>query len=128
MFARAAGVDLLHVPYKGGAPAMQDMLGGQIASGFPGLGEALPHLAGGKLRVLATTGAQRTRFLPDVPTMLESGYKGVMAEVWVGVFMPPRTRRRSSTTPPRRLPRHRRRAISARRSASSRWSPCQARR
>ena len=91
MFARAAGVDLLHVPYKGGAPAMQDMLGGQIASGFPGVGEALPHLAGGKLRVLATTGAQRTPFLPDVPTMAESGYRDVVAEVWVGVFMPPRT-------------------------------------
>ena len=91
MFARAAGIELLHVPYKGGAPAMQDMLGGQIASGFPGVGEALPHLAGGKLRVLATTGAQRTPFLPDVPTMLESGYKDVVAEVWVGVFMPPRT-------------------------------------
>ena len=91
MFARAAGVELLHVPYKGGAPAMQDMLGGQIASGFPGVGEALPHLAGGKLRVLATTGAQRTPFLPDVPTMAESGYRDVVAEVWVGVFMPPRT-------------------------------------
>ena len=91
MFARAAGVELLHVPYKGGAPAMQDMLGGQIASGFPGVGEALPHLAGGKLRVLATTGAQRTPFLPDVPTMVESGFREVVAEVWVGVFMPPRT-------------------------------------
>ena len=91
MFARAAGVELLHVPYKGGAPAMQDMLGGQIASGFPGVGEALPHLAGGKLRVLATTGAQRTPFLPDVPTLVESGFRDVVAEVWVGVFMPPRT-------------------------------------
>lgn len=91
MFSRAAGVDLLHVPYKGGAPAMQDMLGGQIASGFPGVGEALAHLSGGKLRVLATTGPQRTRFLPDVPTMAESGYRDVVAEVWVGVFMPPRT-------------------------------------
>lgn len=91
MFSRASGVELLHVPYKGGAPAMQDMLGGQIASGFPGVGEALPHLAGGKLRVLATTGTQRSRFLPDVPTMVESGFKDVVAEVWVGVFMPPRT-------------------------------------
>lgn len=91
MFSRAAGVELLHVPYKGGAPAMQDMLGGQIASGFPGVGEALPHLAGGKLRVLATTGTQRSRFLPDVPTMVELGFKDVVAEVWVGVFMPPRT-------------------------------------
>ena len=90
MFARAAGIDLLHVPYKGGAPAMQDMMGGQIASGFPGVGEALPML-GPRLRVLATTGSQRSRFLPDVPTMIESGYKDVVAEVWVGVFMPPNT-------------------------------------
>jgi tripartite-type tricarboxylate transporter receptor subunit TctC len=90
MFARAAGIDLLHVPYKGGAPAMQDMMGGQIASGFPGVGEALPML-GPRLRVLATTGAQRSRFMPDVPTMAESGYKDVVAEVWVGVFMPPKT-------------------------------------
>ena len=90
VFARAAGVDLLHVAYKGGAPAMQDMLGGQIASGFPGVGEALPNL-GPRLRVLATTGAQRSRLLPDVPTMVELGYKDVVAEVWVGVFMPPKT-------------------------------------
>ena len=91
MFARAAGIELLHVPYKGGAPAMQDMLGGQMASGFPGVGEALAQLGTGRLRVLATTGAQRSKFLPDVPTMVESGYKDVVAEVWVGVFMPPKT-------------------------------------
>ena len=91
MFARAAGIELLHVPYKGGAPAMQDMLGGQMASGFPGVGEALAQLNTGRLRVLATTGAQRSKFLPDVPTMAESGYKDVVAEVWVGVFMPPKT-------------------------------------
>ena len=91
MFARAAGIDLLHVPYKGGAPALQDLMGGQIASSFPGVGEVLPQLSSGKLRVLATTGAQRSRFMPNVPTMVESGYKDVVAEVWLGVFMPANT-------------------------------------
>ncbi|MBC7704045.1 MAG: hypothetical protein H7274_08930 [Rhodoferax sp.] len=91
MFARAAGIDLLHVPYKGGAPALQDLMGGQIASSFPGVGEVLPQLSSGRLRVLATTGAQRSRFMPNVPTMVESGYKDVVAEVWLGVLMPANT-------------------------------------
>ena len=91
MFSRAAGLDLLHVPYKGGAPALQDLMGGQIASSFPGVGEVLPQLSSGKLRVLATTGAQRSRFMPNVPTMVESGFKDVVAEVWLGVFMPANT-------------------------------------
>lgn len=91
MFSRAAGLDLLHVPYKGGAPALQDLMGGQIASSFPGVGEVLPQLPSGKLRVLATTGAQRSKFMPNVPTMVESGYKDVVAEVWLGVFMPAQT-------------------------------------
>lgn len=91
MFSRAAGLDLLHVPYKGGAPALQDLMGGQIASSFPGVGEVLPQLSSGKLRVLATTGAQRSKFMPNVPTMVESGFKDVVAEVWLGVFMPANT-------------------------------------
>ncbi len=91
MFSRAAGLDLLHVPYKGGAPALQDLMGGQIASSFPGVGEVLPQLSSGKLRVLATTGAQRSKFMPNIPTMVESGYKNVVAEVWLGVFMPAHT-------------------------------------
>ena len=91
MFARSAGIELLHVPYKGGAPALQDLMGGQIASSFPGVGEVLPQLSSGKLRVLATTGAQRSKFMPDVPTMAESGYKEVVAEVWLGVLMPANT-------------------------------------
>ena len=91
MFSRAAGLDLLHVPYKGGAPALQDLMGGQIASSFPGVGEVLPQLSSGKLRVLATTGAQRSKFMPNVPTMVESGFKDVVAEVWLGVFMPTNT-------------------------------------
>ncbi len=91
MFSRAAGIPLLHVPYKGGAPALQDLMGGQIASSFNPVGEIIPQLKSGKIRVLATTGRQRSRFMPDVPTMVESGFKDVVAEVWVGVLMPANT-------------------------------------
>jgi len=91
MFSRAAGIALLHVPYKGGAPALQDLMGGQIASSFNPVGEVLPQLKSGKLRVLATTGAQRSKYLPDIPTMAESGFKDVVAEVWLGVLMPANT-------------------------------------
>jgi tripartite-type tricarboxylate transporter receptor subunit TctC len=93
MFARAADLNLTHVPYKGGAPALQDIMGGQIALGFNPLSEALPQLKGGRVRVLATTGQQRSQFLPDVPTMIESGYKEVVTVTWMGVFMPARTPR-----------------------------------
>lgn len=60
-------------PYKGGAPALQDLMGGQIASSFPGVGEVLPQLSSRKLRVPATTGVQRSKFMPTVPTMVELG-------------------------------------------------------
>lgn len=91
MFSKAAGIPILHVPYKGGAPALQDLMGGQIASSFNPVGEVLPQLKSGRLRVLATTGAQRNKFMPDVPTMVESGFKDVVAEVWLGVLMPANT-------------------------------------
>lgn len=88
MFSKAAGLEMLHVPYKGGAPALQDLMGGQIASGFNPIGEIIPQLKSGRIRVLATTGAQRSKMLPDVPTMAESGYKDVVVGVWLGVVMP----------------------------------------
>ncbi len=91
MLSRAAGVDILHVPYKGGALALQDLIGGQIPVSTNGIGEVLPQLKSGKLRVLATTGAQRSRFLPDVPTLAESGLPDVVVETWFGVFMPAKT-------------------------------------
>lgn len=88
MLARAAGVEMLHVPYKGGAPALQDLMGGQIPLSINPIGEVLPHLKAGKLRVLATTGARRSRFMPDVPTLFESGFKDVIVEGWLGMLMP----------------------------------------
>lgn len=91
MFARAAGLDLTAVHYKGGAPALQDLLAGQIPISFNPVGEALPHARSGKLRVLATTSAERSRFLPEVPTLVESGYKDIDVTAWLGFFAPART-------------------------------------
>jgi tripartite-type tricarboxylate transporter receptor subunit TctC len=91
MFARAAGIMLDLVPYKGGAPQIQDLLGGHIPASVNPVAEALPHAQGGKLRVLATTGSKRSPSLPDVPTMLELGYKDVLFQDWLGMFAPART-------------------------------------
>jgi tripartite-type tricarboxylate transporter receptor subunit TctC len=88
MFARAAGLDLTHATYKGDAPGVQDLLGGQIACSVNNIGVILPHLKSGKVRVLATSGAKRSRFTPDVPTFVESGYKDVQAQEWFGILMP----------------------------------------
>lgn len=91
MFAKAVNANLLHVPYKGNAPALVDVMGGQIASIFSSLGEALPRLGSARFRALATTGSKRSRFLPDVPTMVEFGYKDLVCEPWLGLFMPANT-------------------------------------
>ena len=91
MFNRAAGLDMTHVPFKGGAPAIQDLIGGQIASSMNVLSEALPQHKAGKLRTLATSGAQRSPFMPDVPTFVESGYKEIVAREWFGILVPAKT-------------------------------------
>ena len=91
MFNQATSTDLKHVPFRGSAPALQALVGGQIAASFNAIGEALPHRAAGKLRTLATFGAQRSKFMPDVPSMTELGYRNVQADTWLGVFAPPRT-------------------------------------
>ena len=91
MLARHAGINLNHVPYKGAAPMIQDLLGGQIPVGMAPIGDAVQHARSGKLRVLATTGTQRSRFLPDVPTAREAGYAEVVAEDYFAFFVPART-------------------------------------
>jgi tripartite-type tricarboxylate transporter receptor subunit TctC len=91
LLGNARGVDLVHIGYKGGAPALQDVMGGQIAANVCAVGEALPYLESGKLRVLGTFGTERDEFVPDAPTMVESGFKDVVAEAWVGVLMPAHT-------------------------------------
>ena len=91
LFAKAAGIEMNHVPYKGGAPAVQDLIGGQIASSVNPIGEVLPYAKAGRIRVLATTGPKRTRLAPEIPTMVESGYPDVLFETWLGLFAPART-------------------------------------
>jgi tripartite-type tricarboxylate transporter receptor subunit TctC len=91
--ARAAGFEYIHVPYQGNAPAAQAVLGGQIASSVLTIDSTLPYVLSGNLRALATTGAQRTPFLPDVPTFSESGYPMLaFKDLWC-VFLPAKTPR-----------------------------------
>lgn len=88
MFAKAAGVTLKHVPYKGSAPAITDLLGGQIPLMFDPVQSALQHVRGGKLRALAVSSSARSPVLPQVPTMNEAGLKGFEATAWWALFAP----------------------------------------
>ena len=88
-----ANIKMTHVPYKGGAPAMSDLLGGQIMSIFSTPVTAGPNVKSGKLRALAVTGATRTAFMPDVPTVAESGYPGYEALNWYCYLAPGKTPR-----------------------------------
>jgi tripartite-type tricarboxylate transporter receptor subunit TctC len=91
MLGRSAGLTLNHVPYKGGAPLVSDLLGGQIQAGVNVLPEVLQHASSGKIRILAVSGAKRSRFLPAVPTFAEAGFKDVEAEEYFAVFVPAKT-------------------------------------
>jgi tripartite-type tricarboxylate transporter receptor subunit TctC len=91
MLGRAAGISLDHVAYNGGAPALQDLMDGQVPASINVLSEVIPQLPSGKLRVLATSGAQRSPFLPNVPTFAESGFKDVTAQEVFGLFVPSKT-------------------------------------
>lgn len=87
-FKAVAGIDVTHVPYKGGAPAMQDLIGGQIPSTWMDLTSAMPFIKAGQVRVLGVASAKRSDALPDVPTFSEAGYPGFQAGSWFGVFVP----------------------------------------
>jgi len=88
LLAKESGVDLRHVPYRGSAPGIQDLLGGQVPAFTSPIGDYLPHLKAGKLRLLATSGAARSRFAPDVPTYTEQGFKALEMSEWYGFFLP----------------------------------------
>jgi len=91
LFKSMAGIDVQHIPYKSGAQAIADVLGGQIHAQFNNLPSQLPNLKGGKIRGLAVTSAQRSAQLPDVPTVAESGYRGFEVTVWYGLCAPAKT-------------------------------------
>ncbi len=88
MFKYLTKVDILHIPYKGSAPAMNDLLGGQVMMMFDNIPSALPQIKAGKLRALAVTGARRDPLLPDVPTVAEAGVPGYESGVWFGLAVP----------------------------------------
>ena len=88
MFLFMTKVQMTHIPYKGSGPAVTDLLGGQVMMMFDNLPSALPHIKAGKLRALATTGANRDPALPDLPTMAESGIAGYESGVWFGLVAP----------------------------------------
>lgn len=90
LLGKSAGLDLKHAAYRGTQPAMQDLLGGQIAAVSGPIGDITQHLATGKVRILATSGAQRNRFAPDVPTYAEQGYKELTHSEWFAFFLPPK--------------------------------------
>lgn len=88
LFKKMAGVDLVHVPYKGGVPALTDLVAGNVQAMFPNISVALPQIRLGKLRALAVTTLSRTPLAPDMPTVAESGLPGFEVSQWFGVFVP----------------------------------------
>jgi tripartite-type tricarboxylate transporter receptor subunit TctC len=90
-FAKAAGIDLQHIPYKGGSPAITDTIGGQLPLVAVNALEVLPHVKSGKLKVLAVLSPTRSVIYPDVPTIAESGFPGFEASVWYGFVAPAAT-------------------------------------
>jgi tripartite-type tricarboxylate transporter receptor subunit TctC len=91
LFESAAKVDMVHVPYKGGGPALNDVIGGQVPLFFGNLASTLQHVQSGKLRALAVTSGTRSSILPDVPTLSEAGLKGTEIYEWNAVFVPANT-------------------------------------
>ncbi|USE77863.1 tripartite tricarboxylate transporter substrate binding protein [Cupriavidus gilardii] len=88
IFRMRSGINMLHVPYRGSAPAVTDLLGGQVQSMFDNTPSAMPHVKAGRLRAIAVTSPQRLPLLPDVPTVAESGYPGFDVQSWFAIAAP----------------------------------------
>lgn len=88
LFRIVAKIDITHVPYKGNGPAMSDLIGGQVQLMFNNLAPAMPQVRAGKLRALAVTSERRSAAAPELPTLVEAGYPGVVFNLWVGLLAP----------------------------------------
>jgi tripartite-type tricarboxylate transporter receptor subunit TctC len=88
LFRQRAGLDMVHVPYKGGAPALIDVMAGQVPLYFGNMASALPHVKNGKLKALAVTGAKRSPAAPELPTVAEAGMPGYQVYEWNAIFAP----------------------------------------
>ncbi len=88
LLKREARLDMVHVPYKGAAPLLADLLAGHVPIGFADTGTSMPHLKAGRIKPLVINGARRSSLLPTVPTFLESGYKGFEQNGWIGALFP----------------------------------------
>ena len=95
LFQSLAGIKMVHVAYRGEAPAINDLLGGQIPLMFANLSAVIGNVRAGSLRALAVTSAQRSASAPDIPTVAEAGLPGFEAETWFGIVVPPVRRARS---------------------------------
>jgi tripartite-type tricarboxylate transporter receptor subunit TctC len=91
LFQQQAGIKVVHVPYRGAAPAVTDMLGGQVVGGFLDLPVVMPQITSGNLRALGMASAKRDEVLPDIPTLDEQGYRDVYADNWYALFAPAKT-------------------------------------
>jgi tripartite-type tricarboxylate transporter receptor subunit TctC len=94
-FKRVTKADMIFVPYSGGAPVVNALLGDQVTAGLVNYSEAVQQIKAGKLRAIATTSSRRITPLPDVPTVAESGYPGYESEVWLGLLAPAKTPEKS---------------------------------
>lgn len=91
LLKRMAGIDMVHVPYKGAGPALIDLVGGHIQLSMASMAAFMPHVRSGRIRAIAVTGVARSPVLPDLPTVAESGLPGYEASTWNGIVVPART-------------------------------------
>jgi tripartite-type tricarboxylate transporter receptor subunit TctC len=90
-YAKAAGLPMTHIPYRGSAPALQDLMGGQIGASFHPMVDLVGHQEGGRIKVVAVTTPQRMQRFPAIPTFAEQGFPGLTQNEWFGIFLPART-------------------------------------